>query len=181
MSPMKKLNIAVPPMFERAIGYYGQSRYVAFYWSMGGDDVFCEDGMEIVSGLHISAWHVLMRHRLMWPYTVSFNFGNQHMEAVYWLVLDRQDRVFYAMRTQAARELLLKQHQRTMGDKPVLDIGRLLDIIDEMASPAFGTDERSLEEEQVRRRIEQRNNTQLLERWLNERANPARPNLSLVR
>lgn len=181
MSPVKKLNVPAPPMFEKAIGYYGHSRYAAFYWSMGGDDVVCEDGMEIITGLHLSAWHVLMRHRLMWPYTVSFNFGNQHMEAVYWLVLDRQERTFYAMRTQEARQRLRQQHQRALGDKPVLDVGRLIDSIDEMVFTEERQVDSGLEEKLIIRRIEQRNTTQLLERWLDGRVNPTRPNLSLVR
>ena len=87
-----------PPNIERVFGYDKYRRWVAFFWSKREDACLCFDGYAYA---HISAlaWDSFFSHQL----TVALNhtrdadglkkiyeFGDMHVSARHWLVLDRQ-------------------------------------------------------------------------------------------
>lgn len=166
----KPLNVPVPPMFEKAIGYTGRARWVAFYWSREGQTVVWEDGVEICIGAFTTAWHIFTHHRLVSHYTSAFNFGNPYCEARYWLVLDREQRRFHAMPVQQARTMLVAQH----GQRQDLLFGA--DSLDDLLDNLERAYERQRDHglpDQPERDAQCRVHTEVMMRWLEGRARPS--------
>lgn len=168
-------------MFEQAIGYEGRSRYVAFYWSMQANNLVYEDGVEVMIGPHLPAWHILVHHRLMSSCTVTYNFGSSYHEAVYWLVLDRHDRRFYAMKTLEARNLLQKQHfSDSARSFPSMDMQEILDSLDNATEQVGVTNSYSSKQDADIKEESRRRATQDMLRWLEDCTNPAKSIIRLV-
>jgi hypothetical protein len=85
------LTIPVPPMLEKALGYAGASRWVAFHWTPWGDALRYEDGTVSADGSW-HAWLTFVRHRRIAPTLAPYHFGNSEEEARHWLLLDRETR-----------------------------------------------------------------------------------------
>lgn len=92
-----------PPNIERVFGYDKYRRWVAFFWSKQEDACLSFDGYAYT---HISAlaWDSFFSHQL----TVALNhlrdegeliklyeFGDSHVSARHWLVLDRQNSTLF--------------------------------------------------------------------------------------
>lgn len=93
--PFTDLKLTVPPGFEAALGYAGDRRYVAFYWSPIGDELMYTDGETSADGEY-SAWLLWSRHITVAPALTGFDFGSSEAPARHWLLFDRQDRRVYA-------------------------------------------------------------------------------------
>ena len=131
------LPVPVPPMFEAALGYDGDARYVAFYWQPTGDEVMYDDGHASGDG-DWWAWIEFENHRAIAPHLwlpcprcegrgttntlendpcdacdgsglLHLNLGSSDFEADHWLILDRQERKFYVAPIVTARRFLQEQ------------------------------------------------------------------------
>jgi hypothetical protein len=87
-----------PPNMERVLGYDKYRRWVAFFWSKQEDACLSFDGYAY-SPISALAWQAFFCH----PLTTALNhtrdnggskkvyeFGDMHVAARHWLVLDRQ-------------------------------------------------------------------------------------------
>jgi len=128
------LPVPVPPMFEAALGYDGDARYVAFYWQPAGDEVMYDDG-QIAGDGDWWAWIEFENHPAIAPHLwlpcprcrgrgttntlendscdacdgsglLPLNLGSSDFEADHWLILDRQERKFYVAPIVTARRFL---------------------------------------------------------------------------
>jgi len=131
------LKAPVPPMFEAALGYQGDARYVAFYWQPAGDEVMYDDGHASGDG-DWWAWIEFENHSAVAPHLwlpcpqcggrgttntlendpcdacdgsglLPLNLGSSDFEADHWLILDRQERKFYVAPIVTARRFLQEQ------------------------------------------------------------------------
>jgi hypothetical protein len=79
----------LPRNWERAFGYDGEARYVAFYWTPVGDEAMYDDGR--VSG--DSNWRLFLTLRHQHPeLDPCYNVGDSDVEADHWLLLNRETR-----------------------------------------------------------------------------------------
>jgi len=97
-SPLKAglspLFLSVPPMFERAVGYAGDCRFVAFYW--GSCDELCFTDDSLVSGTIDSAgWLIFMSHPFVRLHLRCLDFGSADCPSRHLLLLDRVERRFH--------------------------------------------------------------------------------------
>lgn len=131
------LEAPVPPQLETALGYDGDARFVAFYWSPAGDEVMYDDG-QVSSDGNWWVWLTFENHPAVAPClwlpcphchgvgttnqlenepcnscdgagVLPLNLGNSDEEADYWLILDRQERKTYVAPVATARRFLQEQ------------------------------------------------------------------------
>lgn len=91
LSTFTPLALPVPPMLEEALGYTGPSRWVAFYWQPGGDELMYADGAVSTDGSW-HAWLTFTHHPRVAPALAPYHLGNSEEDAVHWLLLDRETR-----------------------------------------------------------------------------------------
>jgi hypothetical protein len=113
-----------PPSLERAFGYRGSRRWVAFFWGKKiGDYKLCYgfDGKSF-NPVNPAAWDAFFGHAL----TVAMNherengharkrfeFGDEHLTSDYWLLLNRRERKLYAARKDSALHYLRSVNDST--------------------------------------------------------------------
>ena len=131
------LKAPVPPQLEAALGYQGDARFVAFYWSPAGDEVMYDDGWTSGDGDWWS-WLAYVDHPAVAPYLwlpcprcrergttntlyndpcitcdgaglLPLNLGSSDYNASEWLILDRQERKVLVAPVATARRFLEKQ------------------------------------------------------------------------
>jgi len=88
------LPVKLPKTFEKALGYAGSRRYVAFYWEPYGDEAVYDDG--ICSG--DGNWHgflSLVDHPRLARLLSTYNLGGSEEEAGHWLLADLEERELY--------------------------------------------------------------------------------------
>jgi hypothetical protein len=81
-------------MLEETLGYAGDARYLAFYWTPFGDEVMWETGWSGATG-NWSAWLIFIRHPRIAPALRPYDLGSSDQEAVHWLLLDRHERTLW--------------------------------------------------------------------------------------
>jgi hypothetical protein len=105
---LEPLPINTPTILCDAVGYPGQSRFVAFYWTPDGDELMFTDG-------HISAdgnwyvWLTFLQHPAVAVHLGQYDFGSSDNEAKYWLLLDRETNRIYAGTPGEVCKLLVQQ------------------------------------------------------------------------
>jgi len=87
--------LPVPPEFERMLGYEGDRRHVAFYWTPAGDELCYEDGRSAGTG-QWAPWLAWSRHLAVAPCLYGLQLGGSDEEARDWLLLDTAARRLYA-------------------------------------------------------------------------------------
>ncbi len=107
----------VPPGLERAMGYDGELRYVAFYWTPYGDEVVYDDGTQSGDG-DWQVWLLYVRHPKIRPFLTQLELGSSDTEARHWLLLDCQARFFYCGEVKAVRKFLNRQVPVQLVDTP---------------------------------------------------------------
>ena len=118
MNELTTLPIPVPPMLEEAIGYDGNGRYVAFYWTPGGDEVCFDDGRFFSTG-EWDAYLLFTRHRVIAPALSGHNLGDSDTEADEWMILDREARQLSIAPGSRAGRLLAEQWPHEPQGEPV--------------------------------------------------------------
>lgn len=95
---MKRLALPAPPDLAETLGYQGQCRYVAFWWTPYGDELCFYDGSTFAAGVNWHAWLAFVRHPLVRACLAvaateegvdDYEFGSSDTEAVHALVVDR--------------------------------------------------------------------------------------------
>lgn len=89
-----RLDLPVPPIFEEILGYKGDGRFVAFYWTPSGDELMYTDGRISADGEY-APWLLWTRHIAVGAALFGFDFGSSETDAKHWLLLDRKERRFY--------------------------------------------------------------------------------------
>lgn len=116
-SEIHELVLPVPPAFEQVMGYPGNRKWVAFFWTPFGDELEFNDGHS--SGtIDWPGWLAFVRHRLVLPLIKAYDFGASDSEAVHWLLLDRQARQFFVGEKRAVRDFL-ESFTRQLKAEPV--------------------------------------------------------------
>jgi hypothetical protein len=96
----------LPRNWERAFGYDGDARYVAFYWTSLGDEAMYDDGQVAGDG----NWRLFLTLRYHHPeLDRRYNVGYSDLEADHWLLLDRETRDLVVMRRVEAQARLRQQ------------------------------------------------------------------------
>lgn len=89
------VHIPVHPRIEHILGYNGDRRLVAFWWTPAGDELMFSDGQCSADG-EWSAWLLWTRHMTVFLHLRRFDFGSSDFGAKHWLLLDRETRKVYA-------------------------------------------------------------------------------------
>jgi len=96
----------LPRNWERAFGYDGDARYVAFYWTSLGDEAMYDDGQVAGDG----NWRLYLILRYQHPeLDRRYNVGYSDLEADHWLLLDRETHDLVVMRRAEAQARLRQQ------------------------------------------------------------------------
>jgi hypothetical protein len=96
----------LPRNWERAFGYDGEARCVAFYWTPVGDEAMYDDGQ--VSG--DGNWRLFLTLRHQHPeLDQHYNVGYFDVEADHWLLLDRETRDILVLPRAEAQARLRQQ------------------------------------------------------------------------
>jgi hypothetical protein len=99
---MHQLNIAVPPMWEAALGYTEEARYIGVYWESVGDVAVVTDG-RTTRNAWWDAFLGYVTHPAIAPSLAPYQLGLRTASARHYLLLDRHHRVLYvAAATEAA-------------------------------------------------------------------------------
>jgi hypothetical protein len=180
-----RLSVPVPPMLEEAFGYppgralrpeETQPRFVAFYWTEGGDEASYSDGRRSGTGmLNNEAYLAFVCHPGVEPHLADYNLGASDAEASHWFVLDREERHLYVALAPAAERFL----QRQWGDPPqksaplrVKDSAELEQLVANALNMHSWTEVTSVGStaDAMRALQEERQRTQDLQAWLNANA-----------
>ena len=97
---------SLPRNWERAFGYDGEARHVAFYRSPVGDEALYDDGQASGDG----NWRLFLTLRYQHPeLDQRYNTGNSDVEADQWLLLDRETRDLVVLSRAEAQVRLHRQ------------------------------------------------------------------------
>lgn len=166
---LERLPISAPPVLCEAIGYHGQARFVAFYWTPGGDELMFSDGSISADG-DWYAWSVFVQHRAVAPHLAPYDFGSSDEEAKHWLLIDRQSNELYAGAPKEVCKLLVQQLAQaetsdTTPDEVVPETSEVNDLNAFLTEPLVEVQPPSQEE--VRREMLRRQRlTEELRSWL---------------
>lgn len=162
------LFLPAPPMFERSVGYTGQSLRVAFYWGPCDELCFCDDLMN--SGAIDSAgWLFFMDHPSVKRHLHPYDFGSADLPARHWLLLHRKKRRFYVGESAVVEKFL--EALALPGKKPDSPAGEKTTITLDECIMLAGNIEELLKkelspEETIRRLGKQQSVCAELRRWL---------------
>lgn len=116
------LGVAVPPAIEYTLGYRRRARLVGFFWEAAGDELRVADGQLTHDG-EWGAWLLLVEHPVMEGELRPYRFGSSDEPAQHMLLLDTQERRWYAGALAAGYAALRAQHPtRTNRETPHNDI-----------------------------------------------------------
>jgi hypothetical protein len=102
------LQVPVPPMLAKAIGYSGEARYVAFNWTPYGDEAEYFDGRRSATG-NWQAFLAYIQHPAVSPLLEAYDLGSSETEAKHCLVLDREKVELMIAPVKEARVFLAEQ------------------------------------------------------------------------
>jgi hypothetical protein len=108
---MQQLDVPVPPMLERAVGFPGDARFFALYWG-AGDEAYFSDGRTSATG-NPHGYLAFIRHPAVALPLAGHDLGSSDDEATEWLVIDRQSRRAYVAPVAEARRFLREQWQES--------------------------------------------------------------------
>ena len=109
---LMRLSWAVPPIMERAFGYRGNRRYVAFYVNIRSGEFGCDDGVGDHVPVEPTCWRQFIEHLAIRPLLESLGFFDQPVvEAEQLADLGEKELSEYFKRT---RRLLLDRDERAL-------------------------------------------------------------------
>jgi hypothetical protein len=102
------LNVPVPPMLSKAMGYKGEARFVSFHWMHKEVEVEYSDG-RIKAIASDMPYFNYIQHRAVKPYLKAYDLGYpRQREATHALILDRE-KLKLSIAPVKAAEVFLKQ------------------------------------------------------------------------
>ncbi len=105
----------LPRNWERAFGYAGDARQVAFYWEPADDAAIYVDGHLVGAG----NWDLfLLLAEETFPDLQAVNLGSSQAEAEHWLVLDRETRRLEVLARDKAEQQMASQWPEPGEPKP---------------------------------------------------------------
>jgi hypothetical protein len=110
------LNVPVPPMLAKAIGYTGKARFVSFLWTPYGDEAEYSDGRVTATG-NWQAFLAYIQHPAIYPYLQDYDLGSSETEAKHALLLDLEEFALYIAPVKEVKEFL--SHQKWPTQQPV--------------------------------------------------------------
>jgi hypothetical protein len=102
------LNVPVPPMLAKAIGYTGKARFVSFHWTPYGDETDYSDGRVSATG-NWQAFLAFIQHPALSPHLKDYDFGSSDSEAKHALILDREKLALFVAPVREAEKFLREQ------------------------------------------------------------------------
>src|SRR5687768_817452 len=102
------LNIPVPPMLAKAMGYKGDARFVSFQWTPYGDEADYSDGRLSGTG-NWQAFLAYIQHPVVSPFLQEYDLGSSDSEARHALILDRNKHQIMIASVKEARKFLEAQ------------------------------------------------------------------------
>jgi hypothetical protein len=110
VSDLTPLNVPVPPMLAKAIGYRGEAWFVSFQWTPYGDEADYSDGRGSGTG-NWQAFLAFIHHPAVSPQLKGYDLGSSDSEAKHALILDQEQHVLYIAPAREA-EIFLRKHGR---------------------------------------------------------------------
>jgi len=144
-------------MFEQAVGYKNDARFVAIFWECESDALGFSDSKFSSGLIDYQGWMLFHKHPLVRLHFLEYDFGSSSYEAIHWLLLDRQSRRFYAGEKGAVASFLESEAfpvgKPARKDSSVLvnQVNYLLDRVDEFRKVGVAPDEliKSLQEKKA--------------------------------
>jgi hypothetical protein len=102
------LDIPVPPMLAKAMGYKGDARFVSFQWTPYGDEADYSDGRLSGTG-NWQAFLAYIQHPAVSPILQEYDLGSSDSEARHALILDRNKHKIMIAPVKEARKFLEAQ------------------------------------------------------------------------
>jgi hypothetical protein len=102
------LNIPVPPMLAKSIGYTGEARFVSFHWTPAGDEAYYSDGRISATG-DWKAYLAYIQHPAVSPYLKGYDLGSSDGEAKHSLILDQKELSLSVAPVKVAEKFLGEQ------------------------------------------------------------------------
>ena len=102
------LNVPVPPMLTKAIGYRGEARFVSFQWTPYGDETDYSDGRVQATG-NWQAFLAFIHHPAVSPHLKDYHLGSSDNEAKHALILDQKELVLFVAPVKEAEKFLSEQ------------------------------------------------------------------------
>jgi hypothetical protein len=106
---LKPINVPFYPILPAALGYPGNSRFVAFYWTPSGEEVIYDDGKTSGTG-DTCSFRVYLCQTPVAKELKRYNLGDSYQEAEHWLLFDTRDGKAGILPAQSARQFLCRQH-----------------------------------------------------------------------
>jgi hypothetical protein len=164
VSTLTSLNVPVPPMLAKAIGYTRDARFVSFHWTPAGDEAYFSDGRISATG-NWQAFLAYIQHPAVYPFLQDYDLGSSENEAKHSLILDRERLSVYVAPVKEAEKFLGEQWPK----QPPLRLSQkefnaavMKGLKDVKPPKAIGTDE-------IHRRIEQQYAlVEELQQWLDK-------------
>jgi hypothetical protein len=131
---IRQIPVKLPKSFEEALGYPGDSRWVAFYWEPCGDEAMYDDGICSGDG---NWWGFLQfaKHPNVINWLFDCNLGSSDGGASHWLLCDRESREVYVGEKGEVRDFLNSEAKKRLGELAKLEFS--LEEIKEMRAKAL--------------------------------------------
>jgi hypothetical protein len=105
---LAQLNVPVPPMLAKAMGYRGAARYVSFQWTPYGDEADYSDGRGSGTG-DWQGYLAFIQHPAVSPQLQGYDFGSSDSEAKHALILDQEQQILFVAPARDAEKFLQEQ------------------------------------------------------------------------
>jgi hypothetical protein len=102
------LNVPVPPMLAKAIGYTGEARFVSFQWTPygdKGDKTDYSDGRGSGTG-NWQAFLAFIHHPTVSPQLKGYDLGSSDSEAKHALILDQAQQALFVAPVKEVQKFL---------------------------------------------------------------------------
>ncbi|MGE5610709.1 MAG: hypothetical protein ACM359_15775 [Bacillota bacterium] len=94
---------------DRKLGYFGQARFVGIYYERRGEEVMWGDGWS--TGFGTGAWMYFLEEIAPLVALYEVNVGDNDVEGLEVLVLDRLERLAYFVDRETASHFLVEQYE----------------------------------------------------------------------
>lgn len=104
---LKRVRMRLPPphLFEELLGFYGNQRFFALWWSRTDQAPTMNDGILEFVGMP-GPYRVWRYHPAVMPVLARYNIGDAAITADHWLLIDRKSRALYAGKVWDIQDIL---------------------------------------------------------------------------